>query len=137
MQLAHRVRVLELQSAISYLKKNPMLMSDAEIELLAVKQAELDNLKPTPPPFPEGGDVDLRCPKAEIEEDVTRLRLKAKQLLDQLSRETDPARIARLEFEKPIQRLRAAENRLARKEQLLAWELWKGQQAEKRNAAGQ
>lgn len=135
MKLDKRVRVIELMAAINHLKKNPMLMSPEEVVLLESKEQELQTLRPTPPPYPEGGDVDLRCSRSSIEEDVTRLTKKAQQRLDQIERETDPARKARLEFDPIIVRLRAAQNRLSRFDQLQTWQVWRGQQEEnKRNA---
>jgi hypothetical protein len=131
MQLDKRVRILELRVAIEFLEGNKF-PSPEESALLIQKRQELDNINPQSPPFPEGGDVDLRCSRQEVEEDVARLTIKAKDRLAQIERETVPARKAVLEHDPLVVRLRAAENRLARFNQLQVWQLWKGEQEAKR-----
>jgi len=128
MNLEKRIRVIGLQAQINALSR--MVLGDEETELLARKKAELEQVNPTPPPFPTY-ENDLRCTRQEIVDDVERLTRKAQPLLDQIERETDPARKARLEFEEIIARLRRAQERLARWDQLRTYMLWRAEQADK------
>jgi hypothetical protein len=131
MELSKRVRIVELRTAIEFLEGNKF-PSPEESDLLTLKRQELTTLNPQSPPFPEGGDVDLRCSRQEVEEDVERLTIKAKDRLAQIERETVPARKALLEHDPLVVRLRAAEHRLARFNQLAVWMAFKSEQEAKR-----
>ncbi len=131
MQIDKRVRIMELRTAIEYLEGN-RFPSDEETALLTQKREELSTINPVSPPFPEGGDVDLRCTRADIEEDLAKAIRKAQPRLDQIAREENPMRKAMLEHDEKIVWLRSVENRLARWDQLQVWMKFKGEQEAKR-----
>jgi hypothetical protein len=127
MELKKRIRVVELQAAINSLTGNSL--NEEESALLTEKRAELEALRPTPPPYPRN-EIDLRCSRESIAEDLQRLLNKpeAKRLLAQIEKETDADRKAMLEFEPIITRVRAAQDRLDRKNQMDAYGLWRANQ---------
>jgi hypothetical protein len=131
MQLDRRVRILELRVAIEHLESN-RFPSTEESQLLNQKREELETINPTSPPFPAGGDVDLRCTRAEIEEDLAKAIKKAQPRLDQIARETNPLRKEMLEHDEKVAWLRSVENRLARWDQLAKWMEFKSAQEAKR-----
>jgi hypothetical protein len=132
MKIEKRLQVIALQSQINELSSSRFPTAE-EATLLSKKVAELEAIRPTPPEYP-ARNVDLGCQRSEIEEDIERRTRKAQPILDQIARETDPARKAVLEFHERVALLRESQDRLRRWDLVRAYNIWRGEQQENHGA---
>jgi hypothetical protein len=133
MRLEKRIRVIELRAAIAALCGDAFA-DPAELQLRAEKVAELEQLQPTAPPYPNK-TTDLDVTRESLVEDVERRKRKAEPILTQLERETDEKRIYMLRFNSDqYQRYVAALDRLERFDKYQVWKLWDAEQREKLQA---